>query len=128
MEITKIAIVGIAGAVLSIILKEEKNSFSILTSVMTSVIIFIFILPRLSGIVNEITDIAGDIGVYKDYILVMLKSLAVAYIGMFSSQLCRDFGQNSIGDKIELGGKVIILITALPILNSLVDKILRFIQ
>ena len=49
----------------------------------------------------------------------------MAYITEFGSQICKDMGENSIASKIELGGKVIIMILGLPILTALTETILE---
>lgn len=128
MEIGKIAALGIIGAVLSVILREEKRSYSMLTAIMTCILIFAFILPYMSEIIEKVKEIGGDLEIYSEYIAVMIKALAIAYVSMFTSQLCRDFGQSSIGDKIELGGKVIILINAVSVIDDVAYRIMRFMQ
>ncbi len=128
MDICKIAIFGITGAVLTVILKEEKSSFSLFTAIMTCILIFVLILPLLGEIMERIKEIGEGLDIYSEYISLMIKALVTAYVSMFSSQLCRDFGQNSIGDKIELGGKVIILISAASVMEDMADRIMRFIQ
>lgn len=128
MDIGKIAVFGITGAVLTIILREEKSSYSIFTAIMTCVLIFVFILPYLAEITEKIKEIGQGLDIYTEYISVMIKALVIAYISMFSSQLCRDFGQGSIGDKIELGGKVIILINAASVMEDMASRIMRFMQ
>ena len=128
MEIGKIAALGIIGAALAVILREERRSYAMLTAIMTCILIFAFILPYMAEIIEKVREIGGDLNIYSEYIAVMIKALAIAYVSMFTSQLCRDFGQNSIGDKIELGGKVIILINAVSVIDDVADKIMRFIQ
>ncbi len=128
MEIGKIAALGIIGAALAVILREERRSYAMLTAIMTCILIFVFILPYMAEIIEKVREIGGDLNIYSEYIAVMIKALAIAYVSMFTSQLCRDFGQNSIGDKIELGGKVIILINAVSVIDDVADKIMRFIQ
>ncbi len=128
MDIGKIAVFGITGAVLTVILKEEKSPYSMFTAIVTCILIFVFILPYLENIIEKIKGIGEGLDIYTQYISVMIKALVTAYISMFSSQLCRDFGQNSIGDKIELGGKVIILISAVSVMDDMAERIMRFMQ
>ncbi len=128
MDIFRIAIFGITGAILALMLRDGKNTYSMLTAITVCLLIFAFILPYLTEIMEKIKEIGDGLDIYTEYISVMIKALVVAYISMFSSQLCRDFGQGSIGDKIELGGKVIILINAVSIMDDMAERIMRFIQ
>ncbi len=126
MDVVKIGIIGLIGAILATALKNEKG-YGFFISIATGIVLLFMLLPALYDIFNNFVDIGQDIGIKSSYVTVMLKALAIAYISMFSSQICRDFGQNSIADKIELGGKVIILINAMTVINELIEEMLGFI-
>jgi stage III sporulation protein AD len=49
----------------------------------------------------------------------------MAYIVEFGAQISRDAGEDSIALKIELGGKVLIMVLAIPILLALMDLIIK---
>lgn len=53
----------------------------------------------------------------------IIKVLAVAYITDFTAQLCKDAGENSVGSKVELAGKITIFYIAMPILTSILGLI-----
>lgn len=126
MDIIKIGIIGIIGAILAVALKDEKTS-GFAVSVAVGVVLLFTVLPMLYEMYENIADIGRDIYVKEEYITVMLKAVGIGYGAMFSSQVCRDFGQNSIADKIELGGKVLILLNAMTVVNELIDEVLGFI-
>ena len=45
-----------------------------------------------------------------------------------TAELCKDAGENAIAAKIELGGKLIILAMAIPIINSLLNLVKEIIM
>jgi stage III sporulation protein AD len=51
------------------------------------------------------------------------KVVGVAYITEFSAQLCSDAGENALAQKVELGGKLVIIAIASPIILHLVNVI-----
>jgi len=61
------------------------------------------------------------------YVETILKIIGIAYIAEFASQITKDAGQGTIASKIELGGKIIILAMAVPILTALIEMILNMI-
>lgn len=126
MEAIKIALIGLIGAILATTIKGDKD-YGFFVTIATGLILFFTIIPAIADIFNNFMNIGQDIGINSKYVTVMIKSIGIAYISMFSSQLCRDFGHGSIADKIELGGKVIIMINAMTIINELVDEMLGFI-
>lgn len=127
MDIVKIGIIGLTGTILALVLRDDKT-FSAIVALSTVLLLLFIIVPYIGDIFNSFIELGQSVNLKENYIKAMLKALGVAYVAMFSSQLCRDFGQNSIGDKIELGGKVVILISAMSIVRELVDEMLRFIE
>lgn len=123
MDITKIALLGLIGAIFAVLLKDNSPVFALMISVITTLVVFIFVMPKLYEI-TELFDAVSE-NVNTEYISVLIKSVAVAYGAMFSSQLCRDFGQNAIGDKVELGGKIIIMGLAVPVITGLIKSVLN---
>ena len=126
MEVIKIALIGLIGAILATTVRSDKG-FSFFVSIATGIVILFVAIPMLGNIFNNFMDISNNIGINSKYVIVMIKSIGIAYISMFSSQLCRDFGQSSIADKVELGGKIIIMINAMTIVNQLINEMLGFI-
>ncbi|HBI03894.1 MAG TPA: stage III sporulation protein AD, partial [Paenibacillaceae bacterium] len=59
------------------------------------------------------------------YLDTILKIIGIAYIAEFGAQVTRDAGQGAIASKIELAGKVLIMVMAIPILSLIVETIVR---
>ena len=110
-----------------LLLKDNKPEFAILISIATSIAIFYIIMDKMVNIVDMITDIAKKANVDFIYYTTILKIIGIAYIVEFGSQISRDVGEESIASKIELGGKVIIMVLAMPILIALMDLIINII-
>ncbi|HLR20444.1 MAG TPA: stage III sporulation protein AD [Tissierellaceae bacterium] len=123
MEIFQIASLGIIATTLIILLKNSRPEFTIYISIITGVIIFSIILKHLVYVIDVLRDLTIKANIEITFFTVILKIIGTAYIVEFSSQICRDAGENSIAMKIELAGKIIIMILAMPILLALVDLI-----
>lgn len=125
MDITRIAVLAIIGAIFAVLLKENSPVFSMVMSVAITVVIVIFLIPKINEITTSFNSISDNININAVYIKTLVKAVAVSYIAMFSAQLCRDFGQGAIGDKVELAGKVIIMVMTAPLITELISDILR---
>jgi stage III sporulation protein AD len=55
----------------------------------------------------------------------VLKIIGIAYIAEFGAQIVRDAGQESIASKIELAGKVLILVLAIPIISIIIETVMK---
>lgn len=124
-DVIKIAVLGLIGAVLAVVLKDRIPVFALMVCVITALVIFLFVIPRIKDITELLERVRSTTCINVKYIEILLKSIAVSYIAMFSSQLCRDFGQNSIADKVELGGKLVIMGLAVPVVTELMESVLN---
>jgi stage III sporulation protein AD len=127
MEIFKIVGIGLIASILAVILKEQKPEISLQISVVTGLIIFIFIVGKLSSVMEILNFIARKTNVDFTYITIIFKVLGIAYVSEFGAQVCRDAGEGAIASKIELAGKILIMVLAIPILIALFNLIVRLI-
>lgn len=123
MDIFKISVIALAGTVLAVVLKEYRKEYSLYVGLATVVIILGMIINQLSAVFELFTEWQNELSYGEFYIPVVIKILGVAYIADFTAQICRDAGENSIGSKIELAGKVMVFYLALPIMTSIMELI-----
>lgn len=71
--------------------------------------------------------LAVNANVNTVYVETILKIIGIAYIAEFAAQITKDAGQGAIASKIELGGKILILAMAIPILSVLIETVLQLI-
>lgn len=127
MEMAKIFGVGMIGALLSILLKKQNPQFALCTALLTGVLILGWIFTPLSGLFQQLRDMASQVGVEDGYFAIILKVISIAYLSQFGAQLCTDAGEGAIAAKIELAGKVLIMAVSAPILSELLQVILTLV-
>lgn len=125
MEILQIVGLGIIATILIVIVKQSKPEFGILISIAAGVMIFTLIIPQLVYVVDTIKGLSSRADIDISYFNTIIKIIGMAYLVEFASQVSRDAGQDSIAMKIELGGKVLIMVLAIPILLALMDLIIK---
>lgn len=123
MIIFKIALIGIAGAVLTMITKQFKPEYS--TLVLFAVCLFLvgYLTAGLREVLNFVQLLQKKIPISSTYIKVLFKLLAIAYVCQIASDLCEDLGYRSISFQIETIGKVSILLLSIPIIQSLLETV-----
>lgn len=89
--------------------------------------IFLFLIDQIYAIIHMVEKIAVNAKVNMIYIETILKIIGIAYIAEFAAQVTKDAGQGSIASKIELGGKILILTMAIPILTVMIETIIQMI-
>lgn len=125
MEITKVLIVGIIGAIIATLLRSEKPEIAIQFSLACGILIFLFMLSKLTTVIEAMQLLALKINIDVVYINIIFKIIGIAYLTSFGVEICNDAGQSSIGSKIEFAGKIFIIILAIPILMAVMDMIIK---
>ncbi len=125
MEIIQIVAIGLVATILTLTLKKQVPQFSLIISIAASVLIFFMVLPKLVLVIELLTKLVNEVETNMSYIFTVIKIVGIAYIAEFGSQLCLDAGESAIASKIEIGGKILIMVMSAPILLSLVELIIN---
>jgi len=91
----------------------------------TGIVIFSMILDKLKYVVETLNNLITKTSIEFAYFSVIVKIIGIAYIVEFGAQISRDAGEEAIASKIELGGKVVMMVLAMPILLALMDLITK---
>jgi stage III sporulation protein AD len=125
MEILQVVGLGFISVALLTVLKQQKPEIAVLLSIAAGVTIFLFVLGKVSSIIQVLENLARSADVNNFYLTTILKIVGIAYIGDFGAQVCRDAGESAIASKVEFAAKVLVLIVALPIVVGLLETITR---
>ncbi len=127
MEILQIAGIGIIATILIIVLKVQRPEIGVQISIITGIIVFMVVVGKLTVVIELLKNYSEKVNVDMYYITTLLKIIGIAYIAEFAAEVCKDAGESAIASKIELAGKVIILVIAVPIITSMLDLIIAII-
>ncbi|HKM40009.1 MAG TPA: stage III sporulation protein AD [bacterium] len=125
MEIIPITGVAIVCTLLVLIVRPEQPELALLFSLAVGTLIFLFAVTRLGSVVTALESLAHRTNINPQYFALVLKIIAIAYIAEFGAQICRDAGQDALAGSIELAGRVVILLLAVPILLTVFDLTLN---
>jgi stage III sporulation protein AD len=127
LEIIQIVGFGLVASFLALVLKEQKANFAFLITLMVGAGIFLFLIDKIGQVITMLQRLAINANVNMVYVETLLKIIGIAYIAEFGAQITRDAGQGAIASKIELGGKILILVMAIPILTVIIETVLTLI-
>lgn len=125
MEIAQVVVIGIIATIMVVFLKDQKPEIALQLSLAAGIVIFLFMISRLTVVVQALQEIALRINIDITYLNIVLKIIGVAYLASFGVEICKDAGQGSIAAKIEFAGKIIIISLAIPILMAVMDLIVK---
>mgnify|MGYP002532611831 CR=1 FL=1 len=121
MEVIKIVGVSIFAVIMIIILKNYRPEMALVLSIITGIGIMLYAISKMSSVINVLNDLVSKSGVNTDFLLIIIKVIGIAYIVEFGKNVCIDAGQSSIATKLEMVGKVVIVVLTIPLISSLVN-------
>lgn len=125
MDIFKIVALSIVSVIIITILKSvKKEDFALLITVVASIILFGFIIIKLEGVLSLLEDLVQKSGINQEYLTLLLKVTGISYIIELATNICKDAGNSSIASKIEMFGKVSIVVLTIPVITAVLSVIL----
>ncbi|MGQ8874604.1 stage III sporulation protein AD [Paenibacillus sp. TSA_86.1] len=125
MEIIQVVGLALIATVLILVIKEQKPMFAFLIAAATGIVIFMLLIGKIGAVIEVLKRLAENSGMESIYLKTVLKIIGIAYIAEFGAQIVRDSGQESIASKIELAGKVLILVLAIPIISIIIETVMK---
>ena len=118
-------LVGVAfvTAVAAILVKSTKPELALVVTIAGSIILLLFALEIFRGSMDIFAEIAEATGLSATIDRTLLKMVGIGYIVEFSAGVLHDFGQDSLADKLIFCGKIVILVLAVPILESVLGLV-----
>jgi len=128
MEIVRIVLIGIVAGVLIMTIKQKQPEIALQVSIIAGLIIFIYVLDYIVIAIDYVKDLVNKFSIPYESITVVLKIIGIAYICEFAVQVLKDTGENSIANKVEIAGRVFIVVLSLPVLSSFMNMVLGMLE
>jgi len=125
MEILQIVALGLVAALLLVILRQQRPEMALQLSLAAGVAIFLLLISRIQAVLQVLEDLAFRAHINPFYLSAILKVIGIAYIAEFGAQVCRDAQEGAVAAKIEMAGKILIMLVAVPIIAAIVEMIFK---
>ncbi len=124
MNIVAISFIGILTATISLTLKKYNGEISFVVAVIGSVLIFLSVLLNLNSISDTVNSIFSTANINSTYIAILLKAMGICFLTEFACDCCIDAGQKALANNISLAGKILVLVTAIPLYQEVLNTVL----
>jgi stage III sporulation protein AD len=125
MEIVKIVGIGLVAGMLITLLRQQKPELAMALSISTGIMLFLLMLLKVFQVIDFLQVLGAKAKVDAVHMTTVLKIIGIAYVTDFGSQVLQDAGEKSVAAKVEMAGKVIITLLAVPIMLAILDTVLR---
>lgn len=123
MEIVKIGLIGILGVLLAVPLKNYKAEYGVYMGIAVCLVIFSYAARYFTAILSAIEQMQEYLKDNYGYLTLLLKAVGATYACEFCASVCKDAGYGGIAGQVEMLGKLYILLTGMPVLMTLLERI-----
>ena len=110
--------VAVVAAIFAVTLKKHNPEYSMLISLCAGVLMLYLLLTRITPAVSQIKTLLSATGLSSDYGAILFKALGICFLTQFAADSCRDAGESALASKVELAGRLAIVVLALPLLEE----------
>ncbi|MBQ8821629.1 MAG: stage III sporulation protein AD [Lachnospiraceae bacterium] len=123
VTIVRIGAICIFSVLVALFFRSVKPEYGIYMGFAVGLLLLGYVLDVFSGVYGMIRDIREYLGETYEYLVLLMRLVAITYICDVSGSLCRDAGYQTIGSQIEVLGKLTVLLSGMPVLLSVLDTI-----
>ena len=123
MQLFQLIGIAFVTAVTALLLKSTRPELSFAVTVAGCIILLLLILDLVKDSLSIFGSIAEGTGIDAALIKSLLKMIGIGYLVEFSAGILSDFGKNSVADKLIFAGKIVVLVLAIPILESVLSLV-----
>ena len=124
MELFRVIGIALITVVLALILKQYRREYAIVVTIAGVAVLLFSILDMLQPAVAEIHDWFDASGLESGNLAILLKSMGICFLTQFASDTCKDAGESALASKVELAGKISVVVMALPLFRSAAETAL----
>lgn len=127
MDIFKAIAFTMISLILIITLKQTKKEIGIIVAIMASCMLLVSVLSGITSVINLLNSLIEKSGINKNFFEIILKVTGIAYIVEFGKNVCVDAGESALGTKLEIVGKISIVVITIPVIVSVIETILKIV-
>lgn len=126
MDILMIALIAVTGVITAVILKGQKQEFSIIVIIALSLIFLAQGIGLLTDMKSQLELIREFYEGNQYYYKILFKILGITYLCEFTTGICRDAGYQSIAGQVEILGKLFIMAAGMPVILAIVETLWNY--
>lgn len=125
MEIIKIIGIGLITLIITIIFKEYKKDFTIYPILIGGALILFVSIDILKDIIDFINRLSSSSAYDSSFISLLIKITGISILTEYAVSICKDSGESAIANKIDLGGKIIVISMSIPVISTTLESLTK---
>ena len=125
MDLIKVIGIAFLTLIFTIILKQYKKDFAIYVVIIGGALILLSSLETFKNIIDFINRLSNKSNISNDFIKLLIKITSISILLEFAISICKDSGESAIANKIDLGGKIIVISMSIPVISTMLNGLLE---
>ena len=122
-EMLRLGGVAVIAVSIALVLKNQRPELALQVSVVTGIVLLAAAIAIAGEVKRQAEEFMQNYSVDGNGIAAVIKITGIAYTAQFSADICRDAGESAVASRIELAGRLMMLLAALPMVFSAVEAI-----
>lgn len=119
----KIAAVAVISAICAVVVKKNVRELGLVLALLAGTLILTFALPAVENTLDLMDELAALAELSPAVLTPVVKTVGIAIVTRVSAEVCRDAGEGGIAAFVETAGAATALLTALPLLETVLSLV-----
>ena len=120
MNIFTVCVIGVTVCLLTVLIRQQKPEMSVLLIIAGTVMISTVIISWIAPVISKLSSLAGKYQL-NDELAVLIKAVGICMVTQSACDTCADASCGSLAKKIEIAGKIAVLIIVFPLFEKLLE-------
>ena len=112
--------------VLLSVLRQYNPGYAVLAALACCMVLLWFVMQALGPVLSFVETLSQFSGF--EHLGTVFKAVAIALMAQSVQDLCMEAGQTALAGRVELAGKVAVLLAAMPLFTVLTDTLLALLR
>lgn len=123
MSILAICGAAIITAVMALLLRQKSPHSALLLSIASGTVIMLSLLRDIPDIITGVNALLGSAGIDGGDIILLFKIVGICFVTEFTCDCVSEAGLLSLSTNISFAGKILVLVTSLPMFERVISVI-----
>lgn len=128
MSIITIAALAVVAAIAAVTIKKYNGETSLMLSIACGVILLMSVISFAGSILQTVNSIAAASDMNIEYIKILLKVIGICIVTELAVSVCKESGQQAIAANVTLAGKILIMVTSLPLYSEILNTVVSLVS
>ena len=123
MNILAVCGAAIITAVMALLLRQKSPHSALLLSIASGTVIMLSLLRDIPDIITGVNALLGSAGIDSGDIILLFKIVGICFVTEFTCDCVSEAGLLSLSTNISFAGKILVLVTSLPMFERVISVI-----